>query len=198
MRIESIETIALRAPLKRVFRGSHYQMTHRCTIITRVRTVEGVVGECYNGDEDQTQAAVVRIIEEELAPLLRGKDVFNVEGCWEAMLPLTFDILRDRGLVLKAMACLDSAIWDALGKALGAPLVKIWGGYHEELPLIAIGGYYGASLAELGREMEEYRELGLAGCKFKVGGRSPEEDAERTRAARECSLWPAATGRPVR
>ena len=184
MRIESIETIPLRAPLKRVFRGSHYQMTHRCTIITRLRTDEGIVGECYNGDEDETQAAVMKIIQDELAPLVRGRDVFNVEGCWEAMLPLTFDILRDRGLVLKAMACLDSAINDALGKALKVPLVKIWGGYHAELPIIAIGGYYGLSHAELGREMEQYRELGLAGCKFKVGGRSPEEDAERTRAAR--------------
>jgi L-alanine-DL-glutamate epimerase-like enolase superfamily enzyme len=101
------------------------------------------------------------------------------------MLPLTFDILRDRGLVLKAMACIDSAIWDAFGKVLNVPLFKVWGGYHAELPIVAIGGYYGLSLAELGREMEEYRELGLAGCKFKVGGRSPEEDAERTRAARE-------------
>jgi hypothetical protein len=34
MRIHSVETIALRAPLKRVFRGSKYQMTNRCTIIT--------------------------------------------------------------------------------------------------------------------------------------------------------------------
>ena len=185
MRIESIQTVALRAPLKRVFRGSHYQMAHRCTIITRVRTDEGIVGECYNGDEDQTQATVQRIIQEELAPLVQGRDVFNVEGCWEAMLPLTFDILRDRGLVLKAMACLDSAIWDALGKALNVPLVRIWGGYHTALPIIAIGGYYGATSAELGREMEDYLRLGLAGCKFKVGGASPEEDAARTRVARE-------------
>lgn len=185
MRIESVETIALRAPLKRVFRGSHYQMTHRCTIITRIRTSEGVVGECYNGDEDESQATIQRIIEEELAPRILGRDAFNIEGCWEAMLPPTFDILRDRGLVLKAMACLDSALWDAVGKALGVPLVKIWGGYRQELPIIAIGGYYGASLAELGREMEEYLKLGLAGCKFKVGGASPEEDARRARVARE-------------
>ena len=185
MRIESVETIGLRAPLKRVFRGSHYQMTHRCTIITRVRTSDGIVGECYNGDEDETQGRIRQIIEEELAPLLKGKDVFNVEGCWETMLPLTFDILRDRGLVLKAMSCLDSAIWDAVGKALNVPLSRIWGGYHQSLPIIAIGGYYGAGPAELAREMEDYLELGLAGCKFKVGGRGPEEDAERTRVARQ-------------
>jgi D-galactarolactone cycloisomerase len=32
--------------------------------------------------------------------------------------------------------------------------------------------------------MEGYRALGLTGCKFKVGGKSPAEDAERTAAAR--------------
>ena len=69
------------------------------------------------------------------------------------------------------MACVDSAIWDAVGKALGVPLARIWGGYHRALPLIVIGGYYHNSLAGLAREMAWYRDHGLAGCKFKVGAR---------------------------
>ena len=60
LRIESIECVALSMPLPRTFRGSNYFMTHRCTIITRVCTAEGIVGECYNGDEFETQAEVVR------------------------------------------------------------------------------------------------------------------------------------------
>jgi L-alanine-DL-glutamate epimerase-like enolase superfamily enzyme len=160
-------------------------MSTRCTIITRVVTEGGVIGEAYNGDEDETQATILRIIHDELAPAVMGLDVFNTEGCWEAMFPATQDILRDRKLATSAIACVDSAIWDAVGKALGVPLRKIWGGYRDELPLIAIGGYYHTSLAELAAEMAWYREHGLAGCKFKVGGASPEEDAARFRAARE-------------
>jgi hypothetical protein len=38
--------------------------------------------------------------------------------------------------------------------------------------------------SDYGREMEEFRALGLAGCKFKVGGLSPPEDLDRTVAAR--------------
>lgn len=185
LRIRSIEVIPLRAPLPRVFRGSKYQMTTRCTIITRVLTEEGIVGEIYNGDEDDTQAAILRIIRDELAPAVIGMDAFNTEGCWEAMFPATQDILRDRKLATSAIACVDSAIWDAAGKALGVPLYKIWGGYHQSLPLIAIGGYYHNSLRELGDEMAWYRDQGIAGCKVKVGGASPEEDAERVRAARD-------------
>jgi L-alanine-DL-glutamate epimerase-like enolase superfamily enzyme len=184
LRIRAIETTALRVPLPRVFRGSKYQMDKRCTIITRVLTEEGIVGEAYNGDEDDAQGAILRIIDHELAPAVVGRDAFNVEGCWEAMLPSTFDILRERKLSTQAIACVDSAIWDAVGKALGMPLYRLWGGYRDALPLIAIGGYYGQTYQELASEMTFYQERGLAGCKFKVGGAAPAEDAARFRAAR--------------
>ncbi len=68
--IERIECIPLSMPLARTFRGSNYFMTHRCTIITRLYTREGIVGECYNGDEFETQAEVIGIVEKEIAPLL--------------------------------------------------------------------------------------------------------------------------------
>ncbi len=35
------------------------------------------------------------------------------------------------------------ACWDAVGKALGQPLWRLWGGYRNSLPVISIGGYYG-------------------------------------------------------
>ena len=43
------------------------------------------------------------------------------------MEPCTNNILRDRGLALQAMACIDSAIWDVFGRALGLPLHRAWG-----------------------------------------------------------------------
>ncbi|MGH2388206.1 MAG: enolase C-terminal domain-like protein, partial [Chloroflexota bacterium] len=61
----------------------------------------------------------------------------------------------------------------------------LWGGYSDALPIIAIGGYYDRTHAELAQEMEYYHAHGLAGCKFKVGGATPEEDAARFRAARQ-------------
>ena len=39
-------------PLARTYRGSAYRMTHRSTIVTRIHTEEGIVGEAYAGDED--------------------------------------------------------------------------------------------------------------------------------------------------
>ena len=45
----------------------------------------------------------------------------------------------------------------------------------------------GKTLADIGREMEQYRAAGMAGCKFKVGGLAPEEDARRVEAARKAA-----------
>jgi L-alanine-DL-glutamate epimerase-like enolase superfamily enzyme len=181
--IRAIETIPIRVPLTRTYQGSSYRMTHRSTIVTRIHTDEGVTGEAYAGDEDSDLLEIDRIISQEIAPRLIGEDALAVERCWELARPVTFDILRDRRRGLVACACVDTAIWDAVGRALGQPLWRLWGGYRSKLPMIAIGGYY-ADNADLATEVRELKELGLAGLKLKVGGLEPEQDAARARLAR--------------
>lgn len=186
--VVDLEAIPVRAPLAREFRGSHYRMTHRATVVVRLITDQGVIGEAYVGDEDATAAAIVQVLREQIAPILVGMDAMATERCWAALYPVTFDILRDRRIGLVALAAADTAIWDAVGKALGQPLWRLWGGAHDRVPMIAIGGYYGEPLGPVAEEIAYYRdELGLAGVKFKVGGRRPEIDAERVAAARDAA-----------
>jgi L-alanine-DL-glutamate epimerase-like enolase superfamily enzyme len=153
-------------------------------VLVRLETAEGVVGEAYAGDEDATLAELVDVLRTEVAPRLVGEDAMAVERCWETAYPVTFDILRDRRIGLVALAAADLAVWDAVGKALGQPLWRLWGGYRDSVEMIAIGGYYDAP-EPIGDEIAGYREMGLAGCKFKVGGGTPVQDAERVLAARE-------------
>ncbi|PJF27536.1 MAG: mandelate racemase/muconate lactonizing enzyme family protein [Phototrophicales bacterium] len=183
--IQSIETEAIRVPLDKVYRGSKYQMQNRCTIITRIKTHQGVIGEVYTGDTDEEQGILLKIIHQELAPALIGMDVFNTEGCWQAMKPATYDILRDRNMAMQAISCVDAAIWDTVGKALEMPLYKLWGGYTNRLPIIAIGGYYGQTHDQLAAEIEAYLDYSVVGMKFKIGGLTPEEDIERLKIARQ-------------
>jgi D-galactarolactone cycloisomerase len=184
--IERIETVPIRVPLARTYRGSHYQMTHRSTIITRVYTSEGIVGEAYAGDEDAGLFEIERIIQQEIAPRLAGEDAYAFERCWQLARPATFDILRDRRLGLVACACVDAALWDAMGKALRQPLWRLWGGCRDRVPMILIGGYYDTELNPA-EEAVLTRERGMAGMKFKVGGRTPAEDAKRFAQAREAA-----------
>ena len=185
MRIHSIEAIAIDIPLERNFGGSTYDVLKRSTVITRLRTDDGPDGLVYNGDNRAHGLEITSIITDELAPLIVGEDVFATERLWQRMFALS-TTQRDRKLLLEAIACVDCAIWDVLGKASDRTVSALLGGYRGEVPLISIGGYYveGKGADGIRAEMELYRDLGVAGCKFKVGGLSPEADAERVRIAR--------------
>ena len=192
LKIESIETIPVRVPLPFTYKGSYYRMRNRCTIITRVRTSEGIVGEAYNADEDEPlQSEILSILRDELVPRVVGLDAFATERVWETMLPATFDQLRPRWYAMQAIACIDTAVWDAVGKALGQPLWRLWGGYRDRIPMIGIGGYYiPENDAAKGQEIEDEIDFfqgqhGMVGMKFKVGARTPKEDADRLRRARD-------------
>ena len=94
--IESIEVTPIVVPLAQEYRGSYYHMTNRATVVTRVVTREGIVGEAYAGDEDSTLLQIAAVITDEIAPRLIGEDGFAIERCWELGFPVTFDQLRDR------------------------------------------------------------------------------------------------------
>lgn len=176
--ITNIETIPLRVPLARTYSGSFYWMTHRSTIITRIHTEEGVLGEAYVGDEDAANEQIEQIIHREIAPKLVGHDAYGTERLWELTRPATFNILRDRRLGLVAQSCVDTALWDLKAKALGMPLWKLWGGYRQQVPIIWTGIYYGSELS-IEEEIARARNVGVAGMKMKVGGQSSDEDAAR-------------------
>jgi D-galactarolactone cycloisomerase len=186
MRIESVEIIPIEIPLPRNFGGSTYHVLKRSTLITRIRTDEGLVSEVYNGDNRDHAREIVRIVREELAPLVMGEDPLQIERLWEKMFTCTTPV-RDRKLVMEAIACVDTALWDLLGKATGVSVWRLLGGYRESLQIISIAGYYeeGKKASAYAKEMEWLKSVGMAGCKFKVGGLAPEQDAERVRAARD-------------
>ena len=103
MRIEGVEAIAIEIPLKRNFGGSTYDVLKRCTVVTRVATDAGLVSEVYNGDNRAHGGEIVRLIEEALAPRVRGLDVLEVERAWRAMFELSH-ASTDRKTLLEAMA----------------------------------------------------------------------------------------------
>jgi L-alanine-DL-glutamate epimerase-like enolase superfamily enzyme len=188
MKIHSVEAIAIDIPLTKNFGGSTYTVLKRSTVITRLRTRDGLASEVFNGDNREHGAEIVRIIRDELFPLAKGMSIFEHERIWEKMFALSI-ANRDRKTLLEAISCMDCAIWDLIGKSAGRSVCQLLGGYRNRLPIISIGGYYmpGKKLADFGAEMESYRKAGMAGCKFKVGGLAPEEDAKRVAVARKAA-----------
>ena len=50
MIVSGIEAVAVEIPLSRNFGGSTYSVLKRCTVVTRMRTDDGLTSEVYNGD----------------------------------------------------------------------------------------------------------------------------------------------------
>jgi len=197
MKITKIEVIPLVCKLESEFSGGTYKITNRNTLVTRVYTDSGITGEAFGGDEDRWQDQVVSLIRQHLAPMLVGEDARDVERLWEQMFQCKADLgnralhvidLINRAILTQAIAAIDNAIWDALGKYYGVPLYKLLGGYRDRVPVIAIGGYYYADdplHKALQQEIIGYQQAGLAGVKLKVGRVDIPLDVDRVRAVRQ-------------
>jgi len=196
MKIARIEVIPLARKLESPFEGGTYRIVNRNTLVTRVYTDDGLMGEAFGGDEDMTQNEIVALIRNHFIPALIGEDPRDVERLWHKMFFSTVDLgnrglhqldMRNRGILTQAVAAVDNALWDLLGKVYNVPLYKLLGGFRDKVPVIAIGGYYkaGKGQDQLNDEMMHYKEMGLAGVKFKVGKVSVAEDIKRVTRVRE-------------
>jgi galactonate dehydratase len=87
-------------------------------------------------------AKTVEAAVHELAPRYEGMDPFQVETIHQRM---TRDVYSEGGQIqMNAVACVEIACWDIIGKATGRPIYDLLGGrYHEALPVYANGWYAG-------------------------------------------------------
>lgn len=196
-RIVSVRAIPLERKLERVFRGSTYSITSRNTLVTEVCLSNGVIGQTFGGDEEKYQKEVVAAINGPFQELLIGEDVLGVEKAWDRMFRCNSLDLDYRGIhtldltnwaiQMQAIAAVDIAMWDAIGKSTGLPLYKLLGAYRDKVPVIGIGGYFVENKADgdFSDELCNYRRMGLAGMKLKVGRLSTADDADRVAFIRE-------------
>jgi L-alanine-DL-glutamate epimerase-like enolase superfamily enzyme len=113
--------------------------------LVRITTNQGLIGwgECHAPVAPTMQA---RIIEDLFRPLLIGQDARQVEALWQRL----YQSERVRGYAtgshIEAIAGVDLALWDILGKFAGAPVYQLLGGaYRNRIPTYATfsGTYVG-------------------------------------------------------
>ena len=89
----------------------------------------GLVGWGEATLEWHTRSVVGAI--EDLAPLIIGQDPTRVEHIWQMMYRQHF--WHGHGIVrATAIAGIDLALWDIVGKVAGLPLAKVFGGPVRE------------------------------------------------------------------
>ena len=108
------------------------------------------------GVGEGTLNAFARTVEaavHELAPRYEGMDPFQVETIYQRM---TRDLYSDGGQIHgNAVAAIECACWDIIGKVTGRPVYDLLGGrYHADLPAYANGWYTGPRTPESFAEHE--------------------------------------------
>ena len=110
-------------------------------VLVKITTRSGLVGwgECHAPSAPRMHT---RVIGDLFAPILRGQDARQISALWERL--FTTERVRgySTGVQFEALAGVDLALWDLLGKALGLPVHQLLGGkYRNAQPLYrGIGG----------------------------------------------------------
>jgi L-alanine-DL-glutamate epimerase-like enolase superfamily enzyme len=142
-------------------------------------------------------AALVVLVERELAPLLVGRDARDVSALWDLVYNgsrahfavrtgRTLPVLGRRGITISALSGIDIALWDLLGRTLGQPVWRLLGGcYRDRVPAYASGGW--AAVGGIGKQMAQYVEQGHRAVKMRVGlqDQSVDDSAARVREVRQ-------------
>jgi L-alanine-DL-glutamate epimerase-like enolase superfamily enzyme len=202
MRIKTVRAWWVRIPIEesRQHRSDFGRLTTFDAAILRIETDDGLVGwgEGKNAAGSAgTYAALVHLINEEVAPRLIGRHAGDINAIWEmlyngvrhesaAAAGHVMPDLSRRGLSVAAISAVDIALWDILGKSLGKPVWALLGGRKaDRLPAYASGGW--APADTIGEQLGSYiAQGGFRSVKMRVGAMdgAPAVSAARVRAAR--------------
>ena len=124
--LDKVVVRVIQLPLRRPIVAKLGEFKNFPFILIDVHTKEGVVGHSYLEPYRVTATKSIVALIEDMAEQQRGKPVAPFDRFEEAM--RSPHSLGRQGVMLIATAALDMAMWDAVAKALGAPLVVALGG----------------------------------------------------------------------
>jgi len=139
--------------------------TGSCFVL--VRTSEGVTGIGEVSPMNVKVAA--ELIRTTFAPILVGKNPLDIERCWETVFYRTYK-QGVMGLQPEALAGVDIALWDILGKVANLPISQLLGGRRRDSVRMysSIGGGARATAAEMARKAEEAVKDGFTAVKIRM------------------------------
>lgn len=184
MKIKDIQTTLLSVPLNPPIADSTHLLKHIQWVVVDVFTDEELTGNSLMLTFDYGPELLRRIVDVELKKLLVGKDPQDIPGVWQ-MCYSHCEYIGQAGIGAWGIAAIDIALWDILGKKLGAPVCQLFGSNRALVPVYGSGGWLSYSLDELLAEVMGYVQRGFTMVKMKVGRPDVRQDVERVRAVRK-------------
>jgi len=181
--LESVQVRGVVVPLRRTIVAKVGEYAQWPFILIDVKTKEGVIGRSYLEPYLQKSVKYIAAMIADLADLLKGKPLAPLDAYRGGMQAL--HLVGREGVSLIAIAGLDMAIWDALGKAAGLPLAVLLGGTTGKVRAYNTNGLWLIPLDRIEREAAELvAQGGFKALKLRLGREKLQDDLDAIAAVR--------------
>lgn len=154
-------------------------------LLVDVETDAGITGSTYLWAFNANGAAALQNVLQELAEVVVGENPFYTTRMWQKMWRCITQ-WGHKGLTLIAMAGIDTAAWDIVGKATGQPLAHLLGAARDRVPAYASEGLWlTGDLSALALETEELLNAGFRAMKLRLGRARMQDDLEAVQVVRQ-------------
>jgi L-alanine-DL-glutamate epimerase-like enolase superfamily enzyme len=182
--IKTVQSSLYAVPLAEVLTDAkHGDHTHFELIIVTIELEDGSTGEGYTYTGGRGGRAIKAMIDNDLAPVLIGRDGTRIDQLVEFMEYYIHYVGRG-GISSFAISAIDIALWDLKCRALGKPLYEVAGGHDHRARAYCGGIDLNFSLDKLLASISGYLERGFNGVKIKIGQPELTQDVERIREVR--------------
>jgi mandelate racemase len=183
LKVESIRVRAVAVPMKRQLQTSIAAVTVAPLLLIDLRTDGGIVGRSYLFSPGKPHVPAIAKLVEAMAEMVKGDAVAPFD--LEKKLRARYALLGVHNIVLFAMSGIDMAAWDALGQALGQPLVRLLGAAPRPIPAYNSNGLGLMPLAPLVKEARELVDEGFGAVKLRLGRPDARDDLAALRAVKK-------------
>jgi mannonate dehydratase len=134
-------------------------------VTLKITTEDGVYGlgdATLNGRE----LAVAAYLSEHVVPLLVGRDARRIEDTWQHLYKGAY--WRRGPVTMTAIAAVDTALWDILGKVANLPVYRLLGGASREAVMV-YGHANGKDLDDTVAAVGQYLAMGYKAIRAQSG-----------------------------
>ena len=181
--IESIRVRAVAVPMKRTLQTSIAAVTIAPLLLIDLRTDGGIVGRSYLFGPGKHHLPAIAKLVEAMAEMVQGDALAPLDV--QQKLRARYALLGVHNIVLFAISGIDMAAWDALGQALGQPLVRLLGAAPRPIPAYNSNGLGILPMELLRKEAVELVEEGFSAIKLRLGRPDAREDLAAIRAVKK-------------
>jgi mannonate dehydratase len=135
-------------------------------IVTLKLTTEDGLSGLGDATLNGRELAVASYLKDHVAPLLIGRDARRIEDTWQYLYKGAY--WRRGPVTMAAIAAVDTALWDILGKAANMPVYRLLGGASRD-GVMVYAHANGADVEETVKAVERHQKLGYRAIRAQSG-----------------------------